>query len=60
MQEHKTCDGMIRRELLKVGALSRRSYPTHYLALAGNGKIVRTGDRQYSLNFRAVITSGYF
>ena len=22
MQEHKTCDGMIRRDLLKVGALS--------------------------------------
>lgn len=40
MQEHKTCDGMIRRDLLKVGALSLGGLTLpHYLALAGNGKI---------------------
>ncbi|MGC6447108.1 MAG: DUF1501 domain-containing protein [Rubripirellula sp.] len=40
MQEHKTCDGLIRRDLLKVGALSLGGLTLpHYLALAGNGKI---------------------
>lgn len=40
MQEHKTCDGMIRRDLLKLGALSLGGLTLpHYLALAGNGKI---------------------
>ena len=40
MQEHKTCDGMKRRDLLKVGALSLGGLTLpHYLALAGNGKI---------------------
>ena len=40
MQEHKTCDGMIRRDLLKVGALSLGGFTLpHYLALAGNGKL---------------------
>ncbi|MEC8475670.1 MAG: DUF1501 domain-containing protein [Planctomycetota bacterium] len=40
MQEHKTCDGMKRRDLLKVGALSLGGLTLpQYLALAGNGKI---------------------